>query len=251
MNISIFKLCKELLKISVDYIPTDPLTKIILKAFIESVSEQTTHMSQKLDRLIGSHYRIGLKCLRDVETVSVEERGALVREALREFRSASEVEETDLMQMQSKFYVGVCYNLLGQYPTALTWYEDAYRQGCMYEIKLRRSIRPLPADLAQNVESSAVIIGVPAGFFLGGPVGLVIGWLVGEAVGKVAKYSIEGVDTQKKDDQRGQLALLERSFLMPLRELLQSRALNRLTAIEDSLNMAGWRRNPFRFLIDR
>jgi hypothetical protein len=70
--------------------------------------------------------------LEDALLVSGERRQYWIVAASDEFRKASTI-ESPLMAAKAMFFVGVCYNLLGERPLALKWYEQAYEKALSIE----------------------------------------------------------------------------------------------------------------------
>jgi hypothetical protein len=137
MEIELDKLLKELLKAATEFIP-DPATRNILKAVIESMTKQTLRtdqklerIEQKLDRLIGQHYKNGLAYLRDASLVSEHLRGTWINKALEEFIHAVNTETLLPTLVEANCYVGICYDLLGQPKASTGYYAEAYQMAYM------------------------------------------------------------------------------------------------------------------------
>lgn len=140
----ISRLCESLTVKMADTIP-EPVTRAILVSLIEAITEQQEDISEKLDKLLGSHYKNGINYLNDVKVVEdVARRQKWIEAALGEFMNASSLEEKPLMAAKSAFFVGACYFLLGERALALNWYEKAYQLVCDMENRLLRKTKQSP-----------------------------------------------------------------------------------------------------------
>lgn len=170
---------------------TDPITGFLLESFLGLLKEEQESVDQKVDKLIASHYKAGITCLEDAQFATDERRQKLIETASDEFRKASTV-EVPLTAAKAMFYVGVCYNLLGEKILALNWYEKAYQASQGIESKLFEKSKSSKLD-------AAAMISLPLTTVYGAA------WLMHRK--------------QQKNKARG--ALLElRGFLMPLSNLL-------------------------------
>ncbi|HEY7349561.1 MAG TPA: hypothetical protein VH599_14695 [Ktedonobacterales bacterium] len=138
------RLCESLTIKMADTVP-EPVTRAILASLVEAVTEQREEINEKLDRLLGSHYKNGINYLNDAKVVEhAARRQKWIEAALSEFMSASSLEEKPLMTAKSAFFVGVCYFLLGERLLALNWYEKAYQTVCDIENALLKKARQNP-----------------------------------------------------------------------------------------------------------
>ena len=124
-------------KLAIEYIPKklkeyhipERLSGIVLETTLVALQDEQRYISsdEKLDRLIGIHYKNGTDFLSDAKRLQGERREGWITKALWEFNSASNVEKEPLQQIKSQFFVGVCYDLLNENPLAMERYEKAYR----------------------------------------------------------------------------------------------------------------------------
>jgi len=199
MEIALDTLLKELLKGATEFIP-DPVTRNILKAVIQSVTEQTLRTDQKLERieqkldgLIGQYYKSGLTYLRDASLVSGDLRDTWIKKALEKFIQAVNTETLFPTLAEANCYVGICYDLLGQSKASTGYYAEAYQMAYMNGIVMLGDMTFLSSN-----------------------------------------------ESIKKRNARGKkLEHLINDFLMPLRNLLLSRSPDVPLKIEQSLNIPG------------
>ncbi len=227
MNVSIFKLCKELLKLSVDLIPTGPMTKKLLTAFIESVSEQTASINQKLDQLLDAPYKNGLDFLRSAESISNPDlkRQSIV-DAKNQFVDASNKTVAATAKVQSIFYVGVCFTLLNEPIAALQWYERAYQTGWDYRLKLLQSLR----DTFMNFPGPALRW---TDALFRGELMIMMGSLWVKELVKASPSLVKASINAERN--KSELIYLENNLLRPLKELLESKS-SSLPVLQHPLN---------------
>jgi hypothetical protein len=116
------------------------VTRIVLKSFIGLLEEQKK-IDSRLDKLIGSYYKDGIDNLTDSRlAVNPEERKRLITTAINNFRTAKNVEGT-LLIIKSEFYIGTCYDLLGEINLAQSHHEKAYTLAYQQAMQLTRKGR--------------------------------------------------------------------------------------------------------------
>lgn len=110
-------------------VPIPPeVTRIVLRVFIELITEEESNLSERLETLLGSYYNGAIEFLTDSQYIEKEEvRNAVINRARELFSQASKVEEDPLLMVKSKFYIGVCYALQNEKDAAKRWYEMAFR----------------------------------------------------------------------------------------------------------------------------
>lgn len=224
MYISVSKLCKELLKISLDLVPADPIMKHLLRSLIDSVSEQTKRTDLKLDQLIDAPFKNGLHFLTSADVIiNPISRQKHIEDALAQFVDASSKAVAENAKAQSMFYAGVCYTLLSEPIAALHMFEKAYLTGWVYESQTVVSWRE-PSTTDKVVEAFDSLNFLP--FF-----GMVKD--TREAIDSSVSFitrrinKMTGRDKELRDKLLGQeWVLFEKNFFKPLRELLLSKSSN-------------------------
>lgn len=147
----------------------EPITRIVLETLIGALLQEQQNIStnEKLNRLIGKHYKDGTDLLSDAQGLQGERREEWIKSALKEFVSASHVEDDALLAAKSQYYVGVCYDLLNEIPSARKWHERAYKAASQLATKWQGrpkqlvQLQPLMNTLSQVLSAHGSTLTIP------------------------------------------------------------------------------------------
>lgn len=120
------------------------ITQLILKSFIELLTEEKNILDEQLTRLTGSFYKDGIEFLTHARNVKdPERRKRFIEKALERFITATNV-KNDLFRIKSQFYIGTCYDLLGEVDAAGNYFQKAYYSAKYQALKLIEKPRKKP-----------------------------------------------------------------------------------------------------------
>jgi tetratricopeptide (TPR) repeat protein len=146
------------------------ITRTVLKSFIELLLEEKK-IDDRLDKLLGSYYKDGMEYITQAEKVQQPDRRVRwIEKAIERFTTASNVEKDPLIY-KSQFYIGVCYDLLGEMILAKDSYEKAYRLAYQRVIQVTKNAELLKTKRVKigdryidMPEGGGYPFGTPAGF---------------------------------------------------------------------------------------
>jgi len=138
-------ICSSILALS-DKLASDPATKLVvtvLKTILEvrqkeKENQERAAINQKLDRLIGFHYKSASDLLVQATHGIQEEKRKTkwIEDAAKRFTDAANVLDTSdvldsdsFMTTKSRFYAGTCYSMIKEPVSAKIEYEAAYKKG--------------------------------------------------------------------------------------------------------------------------
>ena len=128
---SMQRLVAELAKWAADEVTPRPLN-IVLRYLIDQIVEQGKNINQ-VEKLVGQHitnpFQNGLIYLEEATSAFDEQsRSENLRKAIDSFIPVARLDPTDfpMVAVKSQFYIGVCYELLGERNAAIRWYERSY-----------------------------------------------------------------------------------------------------------------------------
>ena len=148
------KLIAELAKWATDEIAPRPLN-IVLKYLIDQVVEQGEGIN-RLEKLLGQHitnpFRAGAIYLEEANSAFDEQsQRDNLKKAIDSFIAVAQLDTTDfpMVAVRSQFYIGVCYDLLGDRGAAIRWYERSYKSA-LDEADKTSDILKKPAGLFKS-----------------------------------------------------------------------------------------------------
>lgn len=151
---SIQGLIAELAKWATDEIAPRPLN-VVLRYLIDQVVEQGESIS-RLEKMLGQHitnpFRAGAIYLEEANSAFDEQsQRDNLKKAIDSFIAVAQLDTTDfpLVAVKSQFYIGVCYDLLGERGVAIRWYERSYKSA-LDEADKTSAVLKKPAGLIKS-----------------------------------------------------------------------------------------------------
>ncbi len=149
------KLIAELAKWATDEITPRPLN-IVLKYLIDQIVEQGKNINQ-LEKSLGQHitnpFRTGTIYLEEANSAFDEQsQRDNLKKAIDSFIAVAQLDTMDfpIVAVKSQFYIGACYDLLGERGAAIRWYERSYKSALDETDKISDNLSK-PKGLFKNI----------------------------------------------------------------------------------------------------